>query len=92
MQPAGNVFHGHHERRIGLRRDDPLLGLDRVFLSVRPIVLLLARSMTSSTTLFRKRVRPLGTYQCRLIGSVVAIRPPLNVLAKEISVKGDGVG
>src|SRR5256884_5010203 len=64
-----HVFHGGYERAVSLRRDDPVLaamGLKRVFLSVRPIVLSLARStMPSSTTLFSnnrkvQRPRPLG--------------------------------
>ncbi len=64
-----HVFHGRHERAVGLRRDDPLLfqmRLENVFLRVRPIVLSLARStMFSSTTLFSnnrnvQRARPLG--------------------------------
>src|SRR3981189_3435934 len=64
-----HVFHRRYERAVGLRRDDPLLaamGLESVFLSVRPIVLSLARStMLSSTTLFSnnrkvQRTRPLG--------------------------------
>ena len=63
------VFHGRHERAVGLRRNDPLLfqmRLENVFLRVRPIVLSLARStMFSSTTLFSnnrnvQRARPLG--------------------------------
>ena len=35
-----HVFHGRHERAVGLRRDDPLLfqmRLENVFLRVRPI-------------------------------------------------------
>src|SRR5580704_12756312 len=64
-----HVFHGRHERAVGLRWDDPLLfqmRLENVFLRVRPIVLSLARStMFSSTTLFSnnrnvQRARPLG--------------------------------
>src|SRR5207253_2344529 len=64
-----HVFHSGYERAVGLRRDDPVLaamGLESVFLSVRPIVLSLARStMPSSTTLFSnnrkvQRARPLG--------------------------------
>src|SRR5882724_36116 len=64
-----HVFHRRYERAVGLGRDDPLLpamGLENVFLSVRPIVLSLARStMLSSTTLFSnrrkvQRTRPLG--------------------------------
>src|SRR6202008_2177141 len=64
-----HVFHAGYERAVGLRRDDPVLavmGLESVFLSVRPIVLSLARStMPSSTTLFSnsrkvQRARPLG--------------------------------
>jgi hypothetical protein len=67
-----HVFHGRHERAVGLRRDDPLLfqvRLENVFLSVRPIVLSLARStMFSSTTLFSnnrnvQRARPLGGFE-----------------------------
>src|SRR5437660_11324852 len=50
-----HVFHGRHERAVGLRRDDPLLfqmRFENVFLRVRPIVLSLARStIFSSTTL-----------------------------------------
>src|SRR3977135_346862 len=64
-----HVFHSGYERAVGLGRDHPLLsamGLESVFLSVRPIVLSLARStMWSSTTLFSNnrrvhRARPLG--------------------------------
>src|SRR6266436_378746 len=64
-----HVLHGGYERAVGLRRDDPALsamGLENVFLSVRPIVESLARStMWSSTTLFSnnrrvQRARPLG--------------------------------
>src|ERR1700730_10115853 len=64
-----HVLHGGYECAVGLRRNDPLLfemGLKDVFLSVRPIVLSLARStMFSSTTLFSnnrnvQRARPLG--------------------------------
>src|SRR5260370_68234 len=64
-----HVFHGSYERAVGLRRDDPALAamrLENVFLSVRPIVLSLARStILSSTTLFSnnrkvQRARPLG--------------------------------
>src|SRR5262249_19312620 len=64
-----HVFHSGYERAVGLRRDDPVLaamGLERVFLSARPIVLSLARStMPSSTTFFSnnrkvQRARPLG--------------------------------
>ncbi len=64
-----HVLHGGYECAVGLRRNDPFLlemGLKDVFLSVRPIVLSLARStMFSSTTLFSnnrnvQRARPLG--------------------------------
>src|ERR1017187_325972 len=64
-----HVLHGGFERAIGLGRDDPALsamGLENVFLSVRPIVESLARStMWSSTTFFSnslrvQRARPLG--------------------------------
>src|SRR2546423_2615690 len=64
-----HIFHCGCEGAVGLRRDDPALpamGLEMVFLSVRPIVESLARStMPSSTTLFSnsrnvQRARPLG--------------------------------
>src|ERR1700689_4351570 len=64
-----DIFHVRHERRVGLRRNDKLLvqvRLEDVFLSVRPIVLSLARAtMFNSTTLSSnsRRVhfaRPLG--------------------------------
>src|SRR5260370_13935397 len=67
--PGQHVFHGRYERAVRLWRNDPLLspmGLERVFLSARPIVESLARStMPSSTTLFSnnrnvQRTRPLG--------------------------------
>src|SRR6185295_2348145 len=64
-----NVFHGRDEGAVGLGRDHPLLPAMRfesVFLSVRPIVLSLARStIFRSTTFFSnrrkvQRARPLG--------------------------------
>src|SRR3974377_1295610 len=64
-----HVFHRSYEGAVGLRRDDPALpamGVENVFLSVRPIVESLARSTRpSSTTLFSnsrkvQRARPLG--------------------------------
>ena len=64
-----HVLHRGYEGAVGLRRDDPALpamGFETVFLSVRPIVELLARStMPSSTTLFSnsrnvQRARPFG--------------------------------
>src|SRR5438552_4093985 len=64
-----HIFHCGYEGAVGLRRDDPALpamGLETVFLSVRPIVKSLARlTMPSSTTLFSnsrnvQRARPLG--------------------------------
>src|SRR4029077_5908197 len=64
-----HVFHGGYERAVGLGRDHPALSamrLERVFLSVRPIVESLARStIWSSTTLVSnnrkvQRTRPLG--------------------------------
>ena len=49
-----HIFHGGHERGVGIRRNDELLfqvRLKEVFFSVRPIVLSLARpTMFSSTT------------------------------------------
>src|SRR3981081_897112 len=54
-----HIFHGGYEGAVGLRRDDPALPvmrLETVFLSVRPIVESLARStMPSSTTLLSSR-------------------------------------
>src|SRR5262245_22807855 len=56
-----DVLHASYERAVSLRRNDPVLaamGLESVFLSVRPIVLSLARStMPSSTTLFSNNRR-----------------------------------
>src|SRR5208283_42028 len=56
MRPVINlqhVFHARYERSVGIRRDDPLLFQVRfkdVFLSVRPIVLSLARATMFSST------------------------------------------
>src|SRR5690242_13642407 len=64
-----HILHGGYEGGAGLGRNDPLLlemRLERVFFSVRPIVLSLARStMFSSTTAVSssvnvQRLRPLG--------------------------------
>src|SRR5215467_13614783 len=64
-----HIFHRRYEGAVGLRRDDPALPvmrLETVFLTVRPIVESLARStMPTSTTLFSnsrsvRRARPLG--------------------------------
>src|SRR6516164_943459 len=64
-----HILHGGYEGGVGLGRNDPLLlemRLERVFFSVRPIVLSLARStMFNSTTAVSssvnvKRLRPLG--------------------------------
>src|SRR6201984_582402 len=64
-----HVFHRRHEGAVGLGRDHPALAAMRfeaVFLSVRWIVVSLARStMPSSTTLFSnsrnvQRTRPFG--------------------------------
>src|SRR5580704_6661322 len=64
-----DVLHRSYEGGVGLRRDDPLLlevRLENVFLSVRPIVLSLARStMFSCTTAVSSivsvhRLRPFG--------------------------------
>ena len=55
-----HVFHVGDEARVGLRRDHPLLfemRLEKVFLSVRPIVLSLAFStMFNSTTFSSSRL------------------------------------
>src|SRR6266853_4896038 len=64
-----HVFHRGYERAVGLGRDNPALSpmwLENVFLSVRPIVLSLARSTIWSSTTFSsnnrrvQRARPLG--------------------------------
>src|SRR5471030_551905 len=67
-----HILHVGYERRIGIRRDDPLflqVRLERVFFSVRPIVLSLARSTifssttTSSSNCSVHRARPLGGWE-----------------------------
>src|SRR5664279_3288034 len=64
-----HILHAGYESGVGIRRDDPLLlqvGLERVFFSVRPIVLSLARSTMSNVTTCSSsscrvhRLRPLG--------------------------------
>ena len=60
-----HVLHRRDECGVGLGRDDPVLaavGLERIFLSTRPIVLSLARStMPNSTTLLSSsRKAPAG--------------------------------
>ena len=64
-----HILHVGYERRIGIRWDDPLslqMGFERVFFSVRPMVLSLARStIFSSTTASSSncnvhRLRPVG--------------------------------
>ena len=60
-----HIFHVGDERRVGIRRNDPLflqMRLEIVFFSVRPIVLSLARStMFSSTTVVLQQLqRPLA--------------------------------
>src|SRR6204780_5200385 len=67
-----NIFHGGHERGIGVGRNDPLLFQMRpenVFFKVRPIVLSLARSTIFSSTTFSsssssvQRARPAGALE-----------------------------
>src|SRR2546429_2357660 len=79
-----HVFHGRHERAVGLRRDDPLLfqmRFENVFLRVRPIVLSLARStIFSSTTLSSnnrnvQRARPLGGWEQAKAISLASFSP-----------------
>src|SRR5437870_11895958 len=79
-----HIFHCGYEGAVGLRRDDPALpamGLETVFLSVRPIVESLARStMPSSTTLFSsnrnvQRVRPLGGLEQAKAISLASLSP-----------------
>src|SRR6202171_6880783 len=79
-----HVLHGGYECAVGLRRNDPLLfemGLKDVFLSVRPIVLSLARStIFSSTTLFSnnrnvQRARPLGGSEQAKAISLASLSP-----------------
>ena len=64
-----DILHGRHEGCVGIRRDHPLVvqvRLENVFLSVRPMVLSLARAtMFSSTTLLSSicsvhRAKPSG--------------------------------
>src|SRR6185437_5219914 len=87
-----HVLHAGHESGVGVRRDHPLLvqvGSERIFLSVRPIVLSLARStMFSSTTavsssLSVHRARPLGGLeQARAISLASAAPSKIRGLAE----------
>src|SRR5216684_1408186 len=79
-----SIIHGGYERAVRLRRNDPTLsamGLERVFLSARPIVESLARStMPSSTTLFSsnrrvQRTRPLGGLEQARATSLASFSP-----------------
>src|SRR5437588_11258242 len=79
-----HVFHGGDERAVGIGRDHPTLsamGLENVFLSVRPIVESLARStMWSSTTFFSnsrrvQRARPLGGFEQARAISLASFSP-----------------
>src|SRR3954453_23162757 len=79
-----HIFHAGYKRGVGVRGNDPLLlkvRLEKVFFSVRPIVLSLARStMFSSTTADSsnfsvQRTRPLGgSEQARAI-SLASLAP-----------------
>src|SRR4029077_44484 len=69
MVDLDDILHGGHEGCVGIRRDHPLVvqvRLENVFLSVRPMVLSLARAtMFNSTTLFSSicsvhRAKPSG--------------------------------
>jgi hypothetical protein len=54
MVDLDDIFHGGHESGVGVRRDHPLIiqvRFEEIFLSVRPIVLSLARAtMFNATT------------------------------------------
>ena len=86
-----HIFRVGYEGGVGVRRDDPLLlevRLERVFLSVRPIVLSLARAaMFSSTTAASssfsdQRARPLGgSEQARAISLASAAPSKMRGLA-----------
>src|SRR5438270_9783848 len=84
-----HVFHGGDERAVGIGRDHPTLsamGLENVFLSVRPIVESLARStMWSSTTFFSNSQGParpafgrLRASQGNQLGFLLAVEDPRN--------------
>src|SRR5260370_5133564 len=87
-----HIFHAGDEGGVGVRRDHPLplqVGPERVFLSVRPIVLSLARStMFSSTTASSSscsvhRARPLGGLeQARAISLASAAPSKMRGLAE----------
>src|SRR5689334_10585446 len=79
-----HIFHGGHERGVGIRRNDELLfqvRLKEVFFSVRPIVLSLARpTMFSPTTLSSSRrnvhrVCPLGGSEHARAISLASLAP-----------------
>src|SRR5256714_10498999 len=89
-----HIFHCGYEGAVGLRRDDPALpamGLETVFLSVRPILESLARStMPSSTTLFSnsrnvQRARPFGGLEHAKAISLASFSP------SKIAGTGDAV-
>src|SRR6516225_3505007 len=87
-----HILHAGYEGCVGIRRDNPLLlpvRLERVFFSVRPIVLSLARStMFSSTTAVSSsfsvhRARPLGGLeQARAISLASAAPSKMRGLAE----------
>src|ERR1017187_4468932 len=87
-----HIFHAGYEGGAGVRRDDPLplqVGSERVFFSVRPIVLSLARStMFNSTTVSSSsrnvhRARPFGGLeQARAISLASAAPSKMRGLAE----------
>src|SRR5208283_1352835 len=87
-----HVFHGGYERGAGVRRNDELLPqvrFEKVFFSVRPIVLSLAlATMFSSTTLSSSRLnvhraRPFGgSEQARAINLASEAPSKMRVLAE----------
>ena len=88
-----HILHAGYEGGVGIRRDDPLLlqvRLERVFFSVLPIVLSLARStIFSSTTAIASscgvhRLRPLGGLeQARAISLASASPSKMRGLAED---------
>ena len=87
-----DIFHGRHERSVGLRRDDPLLvqvRLEEVFFRVRPIVLSLALSTiclsTTSSSNRRKVQRACpagGSEQVKAISLASAVPSKIRRLAE----------
>ena len=75
-----HVLHGGYECAVGLRRNDPLLfemGLKDIFLSVRPIVLSLARSLKIAYPICRNLFQEFAVSLPRTLRSIcIAFEPP----------------